>query len=442
MKKFILGLTLAFTLMLGTTILEAQTIPIYFNSTPITLKQNPVIQNGATLVPLRGVFETLGFDVKWDASTNTISMNKDDLNMSLQIGNTNAIVNGENKKLAIAPKIVNGNTMVPLRFISEAAGYDVNWNSDAKYITVGEIDKDLIDMYERVSFIFLSDGNKFLRVEDLYTVDGTGTYSGYKKILGHPYGGVDIYYRDTGNGITAEVVDNNYKPNEVVNWTYDGTTIKSYRKDVYDYINEVYYLAGSSNGTTRELKEAFGQIYSDWLNHAIAIDDGYNIAQRYDEYLNGKTFEDSYAMYQKIKDNEAFNEYMKKEAEEQEAKKLAEEKAETDYHKKIEQFNAQYLNEWVSIQQLKHEYYIYTTWSGNEINIFNARTNEIFTIKGMSEQDIQEGKVYEDNGIKYQYVDEMTYPFPEAKDGTGVYKINVQDLIFSKNDLKRAGIID
>lgn len=137
MKKVIIGLTLAFSLILGTTILEAQTIPIYFNSQPIKLKQNPVIQNGATLVPLRGVFETLGFDVKWDASTNKINMNKDDLNMTLQIGNTNAIVNGENKKLAVPPKIINGNTMVPLRFVSEAAGYDVNWNSDTKYITVG-----------------------------------------------------------------------------------------------------------------------------------------------------------------------------------------------------------------------------------------------------------------------------------------------------------------
>lgn len=297
-------------------------------------------------------------------------------------------------------------------------------------------------MYEKVSVISLSDGNNFVRTEDLHSVNGSGEYSGYKKILGHPYSGVDIYYKDEGNGFSSRTINNNYKPNEVVTWTYDGKTIKSSRKDVYDYINEVYNLSNGSNAITNQLKEAFGPIYSDWFHDQIIADNGYKIAEGYFKYSNGSAFDNSYAMYEKIKNSEAFNEQMKKDAEEQTEKKAQEEKAETDYHKKIEQFNAQYLNEWISVEQLKHDYYIYTTWSGNEINIFNARTNETFSITGKSEQDIQEGKVYEGNGIKYQYVDEMMYPFPEAKDGTGVYKINVQDLIFSKADLKRAGIID
>ncbi len=101
--------------------------------------QAPTIQNGSTLVPLRGIFESLGAEVKWDGKTRTVTANKGEINITLQIGSKTPVVNGVTKSISVPAQIINGSTFVPLRFVSEAFGADVKWDGTARSITIVSI---------------------------------------------------------------------------------------------------------------------------------------------------------------------------------------------------------------------------------------------------------------------------------------------------------------
>ena len=101
-----------------------------------TLVLKPVLKDGRTLVPLRGLAEALKAKVSWDAGTQTITVTRGDLTVQLQVGSTTALVNGQPATIDVPPQIVDGHTFVPLRLIAEALKAQVNFHGDLKFITV------------------------------------------------------------------------------------------------------------------------------------------------------------------------------------------------------------------------------------------------------------------------------------------------------------------
>ncbi len=95
-----------------------------------------VTKNDTILVPLRTIFQALGAGVNWDEQTQTVTANKKQTTIELQIGSKVAYCNGNQVLLQTPGKIVNGNTMVPLRFVSEALGAAVDWNKETQTITI------------------------------------------------------------------------------------------------------------------------------------------------------------------------------------------------------------------------------------------------------------------------------------------------------------------
>ncbi|KAF1083864.1 Primary amine oxidase precursor [Sporotomaculum syntrophicum] len=93
-------------------------------------------ESGATLVPLRAIFQSLGANVNWDGATQTVTAAKAQTTVKLQIGSYAALVNGQPLTLLVPGKIINGNTMVPLRFVSESLGANVNWDSSTQKISI------------------------------------------------------------------------------------------------------------------------------------------------------------------------------------------------------------------------------------------------------------------------------------------------------------------
>ncbi len=96
----------------------------------------PVIENGRTLVPMRGIFEALGAEINWDDASKTVTGTKGETKIILQIGNTVAKVNDEDTTLDVAATIVEGRTMVPARFISESLGCKVGWDDATKTVII------------------------------------------------------------------------------------------------------------------------------------------------------------------------------------------------------------------------------------------------------------------------------------------------------------------
>jgi len=95
-----------------------------------------------TLVPVRFVSEFLGGTVDWDATTKTVTIKfekniaTETLEVKLTIGNTVVYVNGKEVQTDVAPLIKSDRTFVPLRFIAETMGFNVEWNSANRSITI------------------------------------------------------------------------------------------------------------------------------------------------------------------------------------------------------------------------------------------------------------------------------------------------------------------
>jgi multiple sugar transport system substrate-binding protein len=101
-------------------------------------KITPVILTGRTFVPIRFISEAFGAEVQWDGPTRTIRiyLPGKEIRITLQINNTTGRVNNGIIKLDAPPQIVSGRTIVPLRFIAEAFGAQVNWDGRIRQIKI------------------------------------------------------------------------------------------------------------------------------------------------------------------------------------------------------------------------------------------------------------------------------------------------------------------
>ncbi|WP_274365863.1 stalk domain-containing protein [Paenibacillus thermotolerans] len=84
--------------------------------------------NGRYEVPMRYLFELFGARVEWNKDTQTITAVKNDLTLQMTIGSHTAYINGQAVELDSPPRLNVYTTYVPLRFVSEAFGYDVHYD--------------------------------------------------------------------------------------------------------------------------------------------------------------------------------------------------------------------------------------------------------------------------------------------------------------------------
>ena len=116
---------------------NAADISVQLNGQPLATSTAPVQMNGRTLVPLRDIFEALGANVQWNPAAQTILATRGNTQIGLAINNRNATVNGQTVVLDQAATLLNGRTLVPLRFVAEATGATVNWNPVLKQVSIG-----------------------------------------------------------------------------------------------------------------------------------------------------------------------------------------------------------------------------------------------------------------------------------------------------------------
>jgi hypothetical protein len=100
-----------------------------------------VINEDRTLVPIRAVIEALGGSVSWDASDKKVIISLGNNTVELWIDNPIARINGSNEYIDsenhnVKPVIINGRTMLPLRFVAESLGCDVSWDPVNKSVTI------------------------------------------------------------------------------------------------------------------------------------------------------------------------------------------------------------------------------------------------------------------------------------------------------------------
>lgn len=101
----------------------------------------PFIQNGRTLVPFRFIGEELGARIDFtfhptSRLVHTVSYQLEEDLIVLTIGSKTAQVNGKAVGLDVAPQIIQGTTVVPIRFIAENLGCEVLWSAPEQRISI------------------------------------------------------------------------------------------------------------------------------------------------------------------------------------------------------------------------------------------------------------------------------------------------------------------
>jgi hypothetical protein len=202
--KPLIALCLCLTLIFGSLTIYAEStedkttdITITLNGIQLNFDVDPYLNNDdRTMVEARSISEAIGGTISWDGDTETVTIEKDDSIVIMVIGETSYTLDGATKTMDTEPVIINGRTMVPVRFISEALGQTVEWDSVKEVVRITNEDKysyTIITTGQKVSYD--NEGNVISPSEgdDYYGQDAT-------------YVSAEFSFTDNGDGT---VTDNN-----------------------------------------------------------------------------------------------------------------------------------------------------------------------------------------------------------------------------------------
>ena len=127
-------------------------IRVFYNGSELEFDYRPQAINGRIMVPVSGIFKYLGINVNWDPDTKTVNAWNEETSISFVIGSNRAIVNGQERILDVPAMAINGKTMVPVRFLSDSMGYNIVWVQASNILLMSE--KDILEWrysgYEKV----------------------------------------------------------------------------------------------------------------------------------------------------------------------------------------------------------------------------------------------------------------------------------------------------
>ena len=97
------------------------------------------IKNSRTYVPVRYLAYSLDIadgGIGWNSETQMVTLIKGDTTVTLVIGNKVRKINGDSTQMDVPPEISNGRTMLPARWVAEAFGATVGWDSTNRMVTI------------------------------------------------------------------------------------------------------------------------------------------------------------------------------------------------------------------------------------------------------------------------------------------------------------------
>ena len=105
--------------------------------------------DGRTLIPLRALGEALGAKVDWNAAKQEIRIEKmlyqadsrgvvteSNRIIIMNVGSKQILKNGTGQDIDVAPQIINGSTMVPVRAVTDFLEATVSWDEASRTVTV------------------------------------------------------------------------------------------------------------------------------------------------------------------------------------------------------------------------------------------------------------------------------------------------------------------
>lgn len=161
--KWIIFLSVAFILAVFQPYAQAdqRAVQVKVNDAILSCQPNPVILQGRTLVPLRTVAETLGCTVEWQGYDQSAAVSNGNTQIIFKIGADEAVVNGQITKIDVPVYLIQGSTMVPIRFLAGQMGRKLDWDNNQQLIIIGDEITEKIRICSETTykpFEFMQDG--------------------------------------------------------------------------------------------------------------------------------------------------------------------------------------------------------------------------------------------------------------------------------------------
>ncbi|MCA9776641.1 MAG: copper amine oxidase N-terminal domain-containing protein [Candidatus Eremiobacteraeota bacterium] len=168
---------------------EPMDVNIVINGQALDKEPPPLKMAGQVMLPLRKVFNALGAEVRYENKIITATRGNKEVIMSPNV--KEAMIDGQEIELAVPPMVFEGATYVPLRFVAQALGDSVAFDSATNTITVGPAE-DPIDvppdritiLKDRLKQLVVGNQGAILKVRDIS-------------------GSTEIYYRGLDDRDTA-----------------------------------------------------------------------------------------------------------------------------------------------------------------------------------------------------------------------------------------------
>lgn len=183
------------------------------------------VENGRTMMPVRGIAEAIGAEVSYDNDTQTVTVENEDTMIAITIGENEMEVNGQSVMLLNAPEIKDERTMLPVRDVAEALDCEVKWKQETQTATFTRA-------YQTKRVIVNSEQADTTNAIDYFSADGK-TVIQFEKIDDAK----NCVERNTQKGLTAE--PDYIRTIQGLSWGYDMIGGES-------YYNQTSYYGGSA----------------------------------------------------------------------------------------------------------------------------------------------------------------------------------------------------
>jgi len=129
------------TITKGQRVPSVRTFAIQLNNQYVKFDVQPRVDNGVPMTPFRYLLEKDGGKVDWANMTKTVSASADGKHITIQIGDRDAKVNAMTVTMEVTPYIDHGRTIVPLSFIHDALGVNVEYDKETNHVLITSVKK-------------------------------------------------------------------------------------------------------------------------------------------------------------------------------------------------------------------------------------------------------------------------------------------------------------
>ena len=131
----------------------AASVSVTLNGKQLAFDTAPYIENGRVLVPMRGVLESLGYSVHWKEHTQTVVAMKNGMELSLPLNSKTITVNDKQVSIDVPAQLHGSRTFVPLRFLAEYSGADVQWDAASSTVVIHSAEAEGCQKEDAVVYI-------------------------------------------------------------------------------------------------------------------------------------------------------------------------------------------------------------------------------------------------------------------------------------------------